>query len=289
MKLCLGCGKPFDAPGWACPNCGFEPPEREGVRWLAPDAVRDTDGFDPAAFAALVGIEERSFWFRSRNRLVLWALNQYFPRAESLLEIGCGTGYVLAGIREKAPRMALAGAELYPEALPYVSERVPDATLLQLDARVVPFDSHYDVVGAFDVLEHIDDDRAVLAGMKQAAKSGGGVIITVPQHPWLWSADDEYARHRRRYTRTELVTKLEEAGLRTLRVTSFVSLLLPLMAVSRARRRNADEGYDPTQEHARAERMGAAFERILGIELALIRRGVSLPMGGSLLAVARRV
>jgi hypothetical protein len=83
------------------------------------------------------------------------------------------------------------------------------------------------------VLEHIDDDERVLAELRAALRLGGGAIVTVPQHPRLWSAADDYGRHRRRYIRSELLTKLQRCGLEAVYVTSFMMLLLPLMAASR--------------------------------------------------------
>jgi hypothetical protein len=110
----------------------------------------------------------------------------------------------------------------------------------------------------------------------------------VPQHRWLWSADDDYARHCRRYDRRDLVAKLERAGLRVVRTTSFVSLLLPAMAVSRRRRRDAGAAYDPQAEHRQGRVVSSVLERVLDAERVAIERGVSFPAGGSLVVVARR-
>ena len=81
------------------------------------------------------------------------------------------------------------------------------------------------------------DDEAVLASIHGALKPGGIVIVTVPQHMWLWSATDEQAMHKRRYTRRELTAKLEAAGLEILKFTSFVTVLLPVMYASRLTKR----------------------------------------------------
>jgi SAM-dependent methyltransferase len=259
----------------------------DGIPCLAPEAIGTTDGFEPEAFARLARTEESSFWFRSRNRLIGWALRRYMPAARSMLEIGCGTGYVLSGIAASRPEISLAGAELHPQGLRFARERVPQAAFVQLDATRMPYEREWDVVGAFDVLEHVEDDEAALAGMVAAARPGGGVLITVPQHRSLWSEADEYARHARRYTRSELVGKVERAGLRVVRVTSFVTLLLPLMYASRWLERVGRRPYDPAREHASAARL-PLLERALDAEHALIRRGVDLPAGGSLLLVAVR-
>jgi SAM-dependent methyltransferase len=245
-------------------------------------------GFDERSFEHLPQAEEQSFWFRSRNSLIVWALRRYFPAAQSMLEVGCGTGYVLAGVRKAFPRMRLVGGELFDAGLAVAAERVPDAELHGLDARNLPFSNEFDIVGAFDVLEHIDEDERALAEMHEALRPGGGLVVTVPQHPRLWSAVDEYSRHLRRYRRRELLAKLSRAGFDVVHWTSFVSLLLPVLALSRLRFRDA-KTFDPLAEYRTPPFVDSAFGWVLTAERALIRSGLPLPAGGSLLAVARRL
>jgi SAM-dependent methyltransferase len=283
MKRCLSCERRFAGQSWVCPACGLSPPVRSGIpRFAAP---LDNDGFDRAAFDMLATLEHGSFWFRSRNRLLSWALQQYFPAARSLFEIGCGTGYVLEGLRQTLPRLRLVGGELHGEGLRHASQRLRGVELLQLDARSVPFDGEFDVVGAFDVLEHIEEDELVLKQLFTATKPGGGIIVTVPQHPWLWSASDEYGEHKRRYRRAELVAKATATGFEVRRVTSFVSLLLPAMAVVRLLGRVRPP--DPFSE-LQPTRADPLLERVLDLERSLLTRGRDLPFGGSLLLVATR-
>lgn len=244
-------------------------------------------GFDEASFQHLPQVEEKSFWFRSRNALIVWALRKYFPGAQSMLEVGCGTGFVLRGVRDAFPHMRLVGGELFEAGLAIAALRVPDAELLELDARELPFRKEFDVVGSFDVLEHIDEDERALSAMYQALRPGGGLLVTVPQHPRLWSAADEYSRHVRRYRREELPTKLRDCGFDVLRQTSFVSLLLPVLALSRLRFRDRKE-FDPLAEFRAPPFVDSALGWVLTAERTLIRSGLSLPAGGSLLVVARR-
>jgi SAM-dependent methyltransferase len=244
-------------------------------------------GFDERSFEHLPRAEEESFWFRSRNSLIVWALRRYFPDAQSMLEVGCGTGYVLAGVRAAFPDMRLVGGELYQAGLAIAAQRVPDAELLELDARTLPFDGEFDVVGAFDVLEHIDEDDRALREMRDALRPGGGLVVTVPQHPRLWSAVDEYSRHVRRYRRSELLAKLRGAGFDVVHWTSFVSLLLPVLVLSRLRFRGKRE-FDPLSEYRAPPFVDSVFGWVLTAERALIRCRLPLPAGGSLLAVARR-
>jgi SAM-dependent methyltransferase len=245
--------------------------------------------FPTEAFATLAELEPRSFWFRARNDLIAWALETYFPDAASFLEVGCGTGFVLLGLRRRFPALRLVGGEPEEEGLAVARERLPDVELRTLDARDLPFEGEFDAVGAFDVLEHIDEDVVALEQLRNAARPGGGVLLTVPQHPWLWSAADEFGGHRRRYRRGELIRKTEAAGLEVLRATSAVTLLLPLVALSRLRdRRIASEDYDVRREFSAPPKVDAALERVLRLERGLIARGVSFPAGSSLLLVARR-
>ena len=230
--------------------------------------------------------EARHFWFEARHRLILAALHRYFPQARSFLDLGCGTGGVLAAIERARPDLGLVAADALLAGLGVAKRCVRRASFVQLDIRRLPYDGEFDVVGLFDVLEHLDDDDAVLREVRRATMPGGGAIITVPQHPALWSAVDEFSRHRRRYTRGELVDKVRRAGFVVERATSFMTFVLPALALSRMMRRNSP-AFDPAAEL----RIGAAANTFLRalcrIEYATIALGGSWPVGGSLLVVAR--
>jgi len=263
-----------------------------GVR--GPDAVDVRPAARPGGvpsdedFARLAAAEDASFWFRGRNALLVDTLGREFPGAGSFLEVGCGNGYVLAAVAAARPGIEVAGSDLSAAGLEHARRRLPDARLLQVDARTLPFDGEFDVAGAFDVIEHVADDDAVLAALRRAVRPGGGVIVTVPQHRWLWSETDRYSGHQRRYRRRELADRLERAGLRLRWASSFVTLLLPLMAASRAWQALSPKPYDPGRELHVAGRLDGLLERAIRLEARAIARGVRLPAGGSLLAVAER-
>jgi len=288
VKRCVACGTAFADPGWSCPACRHTPVEHDGIPLFAAQlAEHGASGFDAEVFAALAEVEGGSFWFRARNRLITWALHRYFPHARSMLEVGCGTGFVSAGVRRSNPSIRLVAGEISTVALELARARLPDAELLQMSASALPYEDEFDVVGAFDVLEHVEDDDAMLSEMRRAVKRGGGVLITVPQHRFLWSPVDEVSGHKRRYARREVLAKIRGAGFRVERATSFVSLLLPAMAIERRRLRKHPERYDAAAELAPGRALSAAMEGVLGLEGAVIRAGVSLPAGGSLLVVGR--
>jgi len=288
MKLCITCEETFESRNWQCPRCSHEPDIIEGHVAFAPDLAHESEGFEAEYFARLANLEAGNFWFRSRNRLLIWALQQYFPKAKNFLEIGCGTGFVLTGLKEACPHLVLSGSEVFSDGLGFAAARLPGVELFQMDARRIPFREEFDVVGAFDVLEHVKQDEEVLAQMHQATRKSGGILITVPHHPLLWSGSDDFARHVRRYKARELSHKVMNAGFEVLRITSFVSLLLPLLVLSRFKQRWGRQAFDPCSEFHISAPINTALEKTLDAEQILIRAGLSLPVGGSLLLIGRR-
>lgn len=244
------------------------------------------DPYPVASFEHLAAAEASHWWFRARNRILLWVLCRYVGKFENFLEIGCGTGYVLEGVRQAYPHAILFGSEYFEEGLVHARRRIASATLTQIDARTMRESERYDVIGAFDVLEHIEEDEQVLANLSAALKPTGALLITVPQHLWLWSAVDEHACHVRRYTRKDLVDKVTRSGLQVEYVTSFVSCLVPLMWLARVRARS--QSYDPIDEFQIPGLLNRALEWAMSLELSLLKRGWTFPVGGSLLILARK-
>ena len=252
-------------------------------------ALAESDEHYPTdAIGQLGPLEESYFWYTARSELISELLSREFPDAKTLLEVGCGTGGVLAHLRAKHPELSLTGSDLLPETLSVARDRVPDATFFQADIRNLPYTEEFDVVCALDVIEHLDEDDLAVEEIARSVRPGGGVIFAVPQHMWLWDAWDEIHRHRRRYSRRSLLELLDASGLLPVRATSSFSLVLPLVYASRLRNRHLAEGADPYQ----AVRIPAVVNRALGavmrIERFVIRRGVSLPAGSSLTVVARK-
>ena len=238
----------------------------------------------------MVAVEPRHFWFVMRNLILMDVVQKYFPAPGKVLEMGCGTGFVLSGLRAAFPQARLSGSDIFIEGLTFTARRVPSALLFQMDARHIPFWEEFDLIGAFDVLEHIEEDEAALVQMYQACKPDGGIVLTVPQHRWLWSRVDDFAHHKRRYTRVELVEKASRAGFQVEYATSFVSLLLPLMLASRGLKKTGADMDE--QMEAVGLKIGKLTNAMLGaimqIERGLIGLGLSFPFGGSLLLVARK-
>jgi SAM-dependent methyltransferase len=288
MKVCLSCGQRFETEDWCCPSCNKCPNIVDGFLSFAPDLATENEGFGAGYFEKLFKVEDGSFWFRSRNRLLIWAFQKYFPHAESFFEIGCGTGYVLSGIKREFPNISLYGSDIFNNGLSFAKQRLSDVSLFQIDARRIPFEKEFDVIGIFDVLEHIDEDDVVLRQLFQATKSGGGIILTVPQHRFLWSIVDKYSFHKRRYTRKGLIKNVKDVGFQIVYATSFISFLLPLMLLSRMKRQLSSNKYDALAELEFGRIKNAVLENILTVERLFIKHGFSFPVGGSLLIIARK-
>jgi SAM-dependent methyltransferase len=291
VRVCPACDSArVSDDAWICADCGNRPEVIDSVTAFAPTLASTGAGFREDYFADLATIEASSFWFRARSALIIWAMQRYVPDVQSFHEIGCGTGFVLSGIRGAFPSAELSGSELFTAGLSFAARRVPSARFYQMDARSIPFRDEFDVIGAFDVIEHIDEDAAVIAEVAAALRPGGSFLITVPQHPALWSAQDDHAFHVRRYTATELRRKLETAGFEVIWMASFVSLLLPMMFASRRRLRDDQAGseFDAIDAIRLPWAVNKVLEAVMAVERVLIRRGVSFPAGGSLLVVARK-
>jgi SAM-dependent methyltransferase len=262
------------------------PAKIQGFAAYAPESAGASDGFRPEYFAQLSRLEAGNFWFRIRNDLIVATVLRHFPHASKAMEIGCGTGFVLAALSKALPAAAFVGSEIYPEGLHFAASRLPAATFCQMDARAIPFHDEFDLVGAFDVVEHIQQDTEVLAQVHKALKRGGGFVLTVPQHMFLWSQQDAAACHVRRYARGELESKLRGAGFRVVSSTSFVSLLFPLLLASRLLKRGRRADYDPTVEFRIPSWANAMLLAVSKVEATLIMAGVRFPFGGTRLVAA---
>ena len=287
MIRCPSCSQKINNIEDSCTECGFLPIQINGFLAWMPELANENDGFQKQSFETLIRVEQGSFWFRSRNSIIMWALSKYFPNFKSILEVGCGTGFVLSAITQAFPKAHISGSEIFIDGLSLAAKRLPNVQLFQMDARNLPYENEFEVVGAFDVIEHIFEDELVLKNFYRTIEPGGGCLITVPQHKWLWSPADEAACHKRRYSAKELHAKMEAAGFRIIRSTSFVTILLPLMLASRLGSRRSRH-HSPGKEMVLNSNLDRLLELIMRIELILIKLGINLPIGGSRLIVAKK-
>ena len=142
---------------------------------------------------------------------------------------------------------------------------------------------HYDMVGAFDVIEHIPDDRGAMVSIARLLKPTGKLVMTVPAHQWMWSAHDVVNHHQRRYSKAGLKRLIEGSPLKLESIGYFNSLLFPVAMAERLSSKL--RGKDDANLAPPAEPINQALERIFALERRVIGR-VPLPPGLSLFAVA---
>jgi SAM-dependent methyltransferase len=264
-----------------------EPVVIDGIPCYSPGKINGNDGFHAGDFEALYQLEEKSFWFRVRNKIIRHLVGKYLPgRRVQFIEIGCGNGYVLKGL-EELPGIGLKGSEIYLEGLQFAKKRLPRIEFIQLDATDMPFESDFDCVGAFDMLEHVEDDEQVMRQVHQSLKEDGIFAITVPQYPWMWTYLDDISCHKRRYTRSELRQKLTKAGFRLLYIGSFVTTLFPAQMVTRLLNKKAPAA--AVNELALHPVLNTFCFAMMSIDYYLIKAGIRIPFGGSLVCVAKKI
>jgi SAM-dependent methyltransferase len=269
----------------------METPVIDGIKCYAPDLAYDNLNYNAAAFKQFYELEANNFWFRSRNRVIQMLVRRFSDNSKiiNFLEIGCGTGYVLKGLG-KFKNLKLYGAEIYLEGLKYAKERLPDVEFIQLDATDMPFENYFECIGAFDVLEHIDEDEVVIKNVYNSLKQNGLFFISVPQYMFIWSYLDEIAHHKRRYNKNMLFRKLKNSGFDVIYNSSFVFSLFPVMIISRCLKKKSKlvDKTDTFPELQVNKFVNKILELILGIDELLIYLGIRLPFGGSLIAVAKK-
>jgi SAM-dependent methyltransferase len=237
-----------------------------------------------AAYVAVHIEEDRShWWFRGRLAVILAVLRRALPpRRVRLLELGCGSGNVLASLREFGEAV---GMDAHGELVAAGRATGLDVRVGHLPDNLGVSPGWAEVVLLLDVIEHVDDDLATLCAARASVGEGGLLVVTVPAYQWLWSGHDEVLGHRRRYTAAELRAVVELADFTVLRVSYFNTLLFPLLLAARAwKRLRGDRGHD--LRHPAAP-INWLLERVFAFERHLVPR-VPLPFGSSLILIGRR-
>ncbi|HEX3714868.1 MAG TPA: class I SAM-dependent methyltransferase [Trebonia sp.] len=177
----------------------------------------------------LVEVEDRHWWYWERRNILARELRR-MPAPGLALDIGAAGGGNTRVLRTFGWRpMAL---EYAPTAAVFAKERGLD--VLRGDAREIPVRTGaLDLVTAFDVLEHIEEDYLAAAEITRVLRPGGTALIAVPADMALWSAHDEAVGHVRRYTRETLTSVIVKGGLVIEDLWSWNVLLRPLVGLRR--------------------------------------------------------
>lgn len=269
----------------------------DGIKSYSAGEAEDYSDYPEEGFDVTQKLEQKSFWVRSRNRILKKLVYRYSEgiARPKFFEVGCGTGTFITQLISD-PNLQITGSEIYARGLVYAKKKMQAVDFVQYDVRQgVIAESAYDVIGSFDVLEHIDDDVTSMANIYAMLKDGGHFILTVPQYMFMWSRIDDIVKHKRRYSRQEMVSKLKSQGFEIEYVSSFLCLLFPLMMISRlldkkstSPEQNVHEDTDLESRVSFPSWLNELFNQIMKIDEFLISRKVNLPFGGSLLVVAKK-
>ncbi len=244
---------------------------------------------DRDAFALMAESERNHWWFRGRRFFIEAAIKRYAlpadrPGAEvQVLDAGCGSGGNLALLSQFG---ALHGFEYDTEAC--AAARALGLGIIESGSLPggIPFgDQQFDLIGLFDVLEHLPQPVESLQALRTRLNDRGALVLTVPSLPWLWGPHDVVHNHYLRYTAQQLRTHLDAAGFRIEYLSSMNMLLLPLAIAQRMKERLFGYRVDALQP---SPGVNALLYNIWRLERAWIPAR-TLPVGLSLLAVARAV
>jgi SAM-dependent methyltransferase len=224
--------------------------------------------------------EPEYWWYRARTELLEAALGGFLGSPGRLLDVGSADGPSVAWMQGDHERFEI---DLDPRGL-------TPGTGVRASALALPFGTGtFDVVGAFDVIEHCEPEAQALAELARVLAPGGRLLASVPAYQWAWSDHDVRAGHYRRYTRPRLVAAVEAAGLTVRRSTYAFAGVFPLFAAERvARRLRRRRGGDGEQG---LPQVSPTLDRVLtGVSSAEARalRRRDLPFGSSVFLAAEK-
>lgn len=169
-------------------------------------------------------IEDESFWFKHRNNILLAAIKNFAPGG-TFFDIGGGNGYVSLMLSKAGIPTVLVEPGI--EGTRNARLRGVKTIICSTIEEVGFLDNTLPAVGIFDVLEHIEDDSNFLKKIHQILVKNGRLFITVPAFNLLWSVEDDYAGHYRRYSKKELLQKVRQVGFKV-EYTTYLFSFLPL-------------------------------------------------------------
>jgi len=296
VLYCPACKKILEHSGnsYICHACGRAFPIIDDIPSFVMHRAA-VDSFDASAFGFLFQMEQRHFWHIGRRELILDIMRRNIPNLAKarMLEVGCGNGSVLAYLKKNG--IMVEGGDIFMEGLAFCRQRVNSVPLYQLDVMALPFRNEFDVVGLFDVLEHIDDDARAIQEISQVLKQRGMLLITVPAHQFLWSYFDVSSNHKRRYRKDELQAKMEQAGFTVKKISYYMFFLFPVLAAIRLigniqkheRKENKKLTIGTSLETKTIPILNELFLASLRLEKFLLRY-FNLPFGASLVVLAEK-
>ncbi len=234
-------------------------------------------------------VEDSHWWYVGRRAILESFLEQIVQNTKSetqnpkILDVGCGTG---GNLEMLAKFGAAEGVDVSDAALEFC--KLKGLKAHKGLAESLPFaDESFDVVTALDVVEHLDDDIAGLKEMNRVLKTGGKTLIFVPAFMWLWGVQDDVSNHRIRYTKRQIVGRLEKAGFEIERATyANITFFAPILS---GRTLMKLTGIKPESENnVNVSALNGVFGKLFGAEKFWLKK-FNFPFGVSIVIVAEKV
>lgn len=242
---------------------------------------------DQDVYRRMAEIQDRHWWYEARRRIIAACIkNLKLPDNARILEAGCGPGANLKMLSRFGDVWAFEPDSFAINHCRAYSGLAPAQLETGFLPAPIPFDGPFDLVGAFDVIEHVQQDRESLAALYQITKPGGYALFTVPAFPFLWSQHDVVNHHHRRYVLPSFERLLREAGFEIKLISYYNIFLFPLVAGVRLMK-NALRIKDKPDEALPGPLVNKILQFIFAAERHLLGR-VNLPFGVSIIAVCRR-
>lgn len=231
-------------------------------------------------------IQKKHWWFVTKKRIVLDTIDSFLSKDDKnkVLDIGCGSGLMLNALEDVGETF---GMDMSDDAINFSKEIFSGKVEKGVLPNQIPYEENFfDLITALDVIEHVDQDLESLIAIRSHLALNGKAVVTVPAYMFLWSSFDEMNDHKRRYTLTELNTKLVQAGFTVEKISYFNTLLFPIVFVVRMlnnvlKRDGASDVDMPSRP------LNFVLEKIFGIEKYLLKF-INLPFGVSILAVVSK-
>ena len=243
---------------------------------------------DGEAYKEMIELQEKHWWFVARRDVIqsFMKLQMKESSTSKVLEIGCGVGGNVDLLSQSGNYL---GIDMHSPAIDYCSEKFPQFDFQCTRVEDIPqeFSSNkFDSIYILDVLEHIDEQLAILKSTQNYLTQNGKILLTVPAFEFLWSPHDDFVHHVRRYTKNGLKETLEEAGYKVERISYFNSILFPLALIQRLSMRLLDKKLS-THLSTPPPVVNRFFQFIFAQE-AWILKHINLPVGLSVIAVVSK-
>lgn len=229
-------------------------------------------------------LQQDHWWFSARRDILSGEIARLpLPTPAQILEAGCGPGGNFGMLQRFGEVSAIEPDE---ESREYAAEhRGVDVRPGLLPQSIPDFGKAFDLVAAFDVIEHVPDDAGAVAALGRLLKPGGFMITTVPAYAWMWSDHDAAHHHQRRYSLKGYRKLFEQAGLIVRRASHFNTLLFPPIAAVRLATNVA--GLQSGDEAMPPKPLNGMLKAVFGAEGGLLA-AADLPFGVSILVIAQR-